>query len=556
MKRLLAVLMLAVLMTSLLAGCGDKGRENVSTATGDKTAANENKTASKEEGLIPITFSRAQDSSMETDIFAKMKDTTYDKNLWTDLIAEKLGFDVKYLWIASSADLQTQKFNAAMASGEIPDIVCVGKSDLKQLVESDLVIDLKPYFDKYASDFVKNLIASAGDASIKAATYDGVQYGLPYVDCDLETAQMLWLRQDWMEKLNLQAPKSMDELKNILGAFKEYAGDGAVGLSVSNDIYGNTFDIKGWSNGYGAYPGYWIKDASGNLEYGSTTPKMKEALGGLAELYKEGLLDPEFYVNDSDKAKEALVNGKCGAMYGYHAASLWPLQDTIDADPNADWMPYMLPMKEAGEKITPGIHMCTGSWYAVSKNCKNPEALIQMLNLYCEKVLDPELNEYKVYANPGDGLEGVWRLSPVTINSPNKNQVTAQAIAEPLKTGDPGKLTGEQYSMWDYSYKALKGDKTLWGWNRVFGENGSQQLLMSYQNSSNVELIYDNFVGAPGEIMASTKSTLDDMLDQEFLKIIAGQSSLDSFDKVVSDWKAAGGDKITAEVNEWYSQNK
>ena len=77
-----------------------------------------------------------------------------------------------------------------------------------------------------------------------------------------------------------------------------------------------------------------------------------------------------------------------------------------------------------------------------------------MLNLYCEKVLDPELNEYAVYANPGDGLEGVWRLTPVTINSPNKNQVTAKAIEEPLKTGDPGDLTGEQYSMWEYSYKA------------------------------------------------------------------------------------------------------
>lgn len=48
---------------------------------------------------------------------------------------------------------------------------------------------------------------------------------------------------------------------------------------------------------------------------------MKEALGSLAALFQEGLIDPEFYVNDNDKAKEALVNGKCGAMYGYHAGS-------------------------------------------------------------------------------------------------------------------------------------------------------------------------------------------------------------------------------------------
>ena len=33
------------------------------------------------------------------------------------------------------------------------------------------------------------------------------------------------------------------------------------------------------------------------------------------------------------------------------------------------------------------------------------------------------------------------------------------------------------------------GDTQLWGWNRVFGADGSQQLLMNYQNDSNVELV-------------------------------------------------------------------
>ena len=129
---------------------------------------------------------------------------------------------------------------------------------------------------------------------------------------------MLWLRQDWMDELGLKAPETLDELKEILKTFKEHAGSGGVGLAVSNDIYGNNFDIKGWCNAYGAYPKYWIDDGSGKLVYGSTTPEMKEALGSLAELFQEGLIDPEFYVNDNDKTKEALVNGKCGAMYGYH----------------------------------------------------------------------------------------------------------------------------------------------------------------------------------------------------------------------------------------------
>ena len=56
--------------------------------------------------------------------------------------------------------------------------------------------------------------------------------------------------------------------------------------------------------------------------------------------------------------------------------------------------------------------------------------------------------------------------------------------------------------------------------------------------------------------MTAKKSTLDDMLDQTFLKIISGQEKIDAFDKVVEEWKNAGGNDMTAEVNEWYSSNK
>ena len=125
-----------------------------------------------------------------------------------------------------------------------------------------------------------------------------------------------------------------------------------------------------------------------------------------------------------------------------------------------------------------------------------------------------------------------------------------------MKTGDPGDLAGEQYSMWEYSYAAQNGDRTMWGWNRVFGAGGSQELLIEYQNSENVELVYDEFVAAPGEIMAERKTTLDDMLDQTFIKIISGQESLDAFDAVVEEWTNAGGQEMTDEVNEWYNANK
>jgi len=44
--------------------------------------------------LIPITFCRTADPLVEANVFANMEGATYEKNIWTDLIAEKLGYEV------------------------------------------------------------------------------------------------------------------------------------------------------------------------------------------------------------------------------------------------------------------------------------------------------------------------------------------------------------------------------------------------------------------------------------------------------------------------------
>ena len=104
--------------------------------------------------------------------------------------------------------------------------------------------------------------------------------------------------------------------------------------------------------------------------------------------------------------------------------------------------------------------------------------------------------------------------------------------------------------------KAQNGDTQLWGWNRVFGADGSQQLLMSYQDDSNVELVYDQFFERPGEVDDHKEPRWMICWIRYLSKIIAGQEPLDSFDSVVEQWSAAGGQDMTDEVNEWYASSK
>lgn len=550
MRACSALLAGVVLMTGLLTGCGGKAETNETNQTNDNanvseavSDAGENSESSSGD-LVPISFARTTDASIESNIFAQI-DASWEDNLWNDLYADEVGVQVVYKWVATDADQGRQRLNGAIASGDIPDVCQVDKTTMKQMADAGLIIDIAPYFEEYASDRLKKLIDDAGSRCIEAATFGGTQYGFPFVDCDIETADMLWIRQDWLDQAGLEVPTSIDELENVMKAFAGIAGDGAVGMRIAN-----TANIPGFFNGYEVYPGYWTVAEDGTLQYDKATEKMKEPLAKLAQWYQDGLLDKEFFVKDDASSIEPLVAGKCGVVYAWHAYGLYPLQDSASADPEADWKPFSIVPSEEGATVKPGIRMATNSWYVVSSKCEHPEKFIEMMNLYCEKSFGDDTAEYAKYINPGGDMEGLWRLSPVSLNTPNKNQITTGKVIDAMAGGATEGMNGEETNMYNYCKANVDGDRSLWGWNIEFNAGGSQTVLISYQDANN--LVYDEFYGAPTDTMTAKSSTLEAMLDEAIVKIVSGQMSVDEYDSVIENWKAAGGEQMIQEVNDWY----
>lgn len=66
----------------------------------------------------------------------------------------------------------------------------------------------------------------------------------------------------------------------------------------------------------------------------------------------------------------------------------------------------------------------------------------------------------------------------------------------------------------------------------------------------------DMFTGPSTPTMQSKLDYLKKIELQTFNEIIYGKKPADSFDKFVNDWKSAGGDKMTQEVNDWYKNTK
>jgi putative aldouronate transport system substrate-binding protein len=90
-----------------------------------------------------------------------------------------------------------------------------------------------------------------------------------------------------------------------------------------------------------------------------------------------------------------------------------------------------------------------------------------------------------------------------------------------------------------------------WAYLKIFGP--SQSVYSAFDEGLKVNaIVWNAFTGVPTPTMVTRLSTLDDMRNETFTRIIMGELPISAFDTFVADWKRQGGDDITKEVNDWY----
>lgn len=477
---------------------------------------------------------------------------SYEKNIWNDLYEKELGVKVKYKWIAKNNEDYTSKLNLSFASGDIPDIMIVSASQLKQINDSDLAQDLKITFEKETSELTKNILTKEGNAPFNASTFDGKLIGLPCMGAGMgDNSQFIWMRTDWLKKLNLTQPKTMDDVLKISTAFTKQDPDGngkndTFGLAITKDLYGVVGGLEGFFAGFHAYPNKWIKDSSGNIVYGGIQPEVKDGLKRLNEMYKRGEIDPEFLVKAFDKIAEAVSSEKVGMTYGAQFISAWPLAQSKTTNKNADWNPYLIVSNDNKPAVNL-VDMPVSSWYIVNKHYKHPEVLVRMMNVYT-KFYTEKYGEY----GDKDG-KALWKLSPINTDIPGKNQDDQLAIDTAYKTGDMSKLNIRQGTIYKTVDKYIKdGNIDSYGFYKIFGPGGpgevSQAGVRYYKEHNLVKL--QEFFGPPTKNMDLKGSVIGNIQTEAYIKIILGEKDINSFDDFVKQWKSLGGDDITKEANE------
>lgn len=498
----------------------------------------------------PITINVVRTMESTTKFDTNYPETySLEVNVWSHAYEDMLGIKLNYLWTPPS-DTYATKWTTAMASGDLPDMGVVDAATYLTLVEAGLVEDMTDIFDQYASDYYKAQIEAENGVSVDFMTFDGRMLGLPITGATPDSANFLFIRKDWLDQVGMEAPTTIDELIEVARAFKDaqLGGPDTYGICMGPYEFSGQCDWEGFLNGYKAYYNIWVKTDDGKLGYSTIQPEMREALLGMQQLYKEGLISTEFAVNGN--ITEDLVSDKVGIAYGTYWAPIMAIQDEMNNNPDSEWMALELPTIDGSKATTQAWgNGAPSSFFFVRKGYEHPEAAVKMLNLGFKldteepmKYNFHEESQIQVHAYRIAGLWEPWR-------NVNNNELVWSA----LETGDTSALSENNMDMYNNIVKYREGtlEREKIGYMLVNETTGSTYSIINQMNEEG-RIILSEYKTLPSQEFTETLNLLDYDMMQVMTRVIAGED-ISSYDKAVENWLANGGQELTDEVNAWYA---
>ncbi|MGG6309336.1 extracellular solute-binding protein [Paenibacillus macerans] len=572
-RKTLTMLMSVTLAGSLLlAGCSSGNSNGEAAGPGNNGSAKpdvvtENPAAFKFDPPVTVHAATRYQQQSETDF--KPGESVED-NQHLRWMKEKLGIDVKFDFIVPTLEDYTTKMRLLLSGGSpLPDTFIATVDLATDMINAGKAMPLNELMDKYNSPQLKELYENYPEV-LYPVTREGKIYGIPNMFA-MDEGSVMWIREDWLQAAGKEAPKTIDELGEVLKAFTENDPD----QNGKNDTFGMAVSLKdspfSWMSSAdpiaGAYSDYmpsltsiteyWVEDENGELAYSAIRPEQKDFLAKLADWNKNGYIDPEAGIKDPAKAAEMAASGKAGVIFGPYWMDGYPLKEV------KGFKAYPLPSGpdgQVGRAEKPLVHDYT----MISKDFDHPEAVLGYIN----KLFSLNFGESDPYFSDDfkngyhEGYDYVVHDGKVVRNNYDAAGVPQDKWPNP---NDPTVSYGPFFPFNEAPLVPYLGDGAF----QKFEENpdaepanlmeASTKALTERQLSAglvrvsqNDSAILNKFNGAPTATMQSKGELLLKLARESYLKIIMGAEPVDYFDTFVEQWKKNGGDQVTKEVNDWY----
>lgn len=397
MKRIFALLLTAVLVLSLLVGCGsgssDKPDDKTSPDQENAEFVYDSSKASWEQDTSPIELEWFVAYDW-IDLGFDPDNNEFDKWIYTDT-----GITIKYT-IGSQ-----EKLNVLMATGNLPDIVTYDavSTERENMENSGMLLPLDDLMEKYApdmqvSDGMMNWYRNENDGK----WYVWVSYFSDLEEYEkegvsLESHNMNYARKDIMEALNID-PASMTTKEGFIAALQTvkdsgYTYNGQTVIPFIGD------EVEYLAEQFGMDR----EDAEGNLLNAKRQPEYLEALLFLNEIYTKGLSTDEIFTMDTTLRRQLVTSGSVFA--GLRQNYLNGKDDLFYTDNNALMMGVGHITGDSGKEaiVSPST---TAGWAAtmITTNCKNPQRAISLLSFLTQP--DVSLSYYYGGVNGYDIIDG------------------------------------------------------------------------------------------------------------------------------------------------------
>ncbi|KRF05508.1 hypothetical protein ASG89_20485 [Paenibacillus sp. Soil766] len=537
---------------------GEKGTENSPVTADQKGAAAAEaiqKGTYKFETPVTITTVKATDATM------KFKNgETMESNVHTKWAHDELGIDLKVLWQVPGEQFNTKLRLMLTANESLPDVLTTQDMTLlDELIQSGKYRDITADFEKYASPNMKSIYNST-PLNWSQVTYGGKKMALPNFANAGNDNPVMWIRQDWLDKLGMKAPKTFEELEAVMQAFldKKPGGNNNVipfGASFgsggsSPNPFTSWLGETSWVFGaFGTVPYQWL-EKDGKLVHGSTLPAMKDGLAKLRDWYSKGYISKEAGLHDENKLAEMIAQGRVGIVVSPYWMGGWPTTDLMKNVPGASMKPYPLPTLN-GKIMARDTNYLRGGML-VKKDFGHVDALFLYLNRIFTFVNAEEGSEF---------VNGWYKDYDYTIKADGSVSTNEKDIPG-------GKISSAKYLLIEPKnpFSGLKTSANLSRGQAPKTPAEKRAATGIPENLKAAEIVDDGwksgiyipqaYTGANTATMQSKGGLLVKLEGDTFISMVYGKKSVDDFDNFVKEWKGLGGEEITKEVNDWYQKTK
>ena len=334
------------------------------------------------------------------------------------------GLDVSMLGEATA----NEKINIMMASGDLPDIfnmtVSQYDSNLMGAVSDGILLDMAPLLEENAPDY--NAFLNA-DTELHDSAYNADGTLCQFVGSNVPVVTKgLLIRQDWLDKLNMQAPTTFDELTQVLEAFKNEMGATMPLLTNFDCETGLTPFFNVNFAGFRSVGYQLTAPDSGEVVCTYASEGFINYLNYLHELNQKGILTEDFMSTGREYGnwESSYYSGAAG-VWADNCKELDPAVRANGADPDWKISAFALTGEETSHVSEKTVRSMQGNNF-ITTACSNPEAAMKMFN-YCYTDDGIDLVLYGVkdlsYTGEGDEIqftdvmtnnENGWSLSTAT----------------------------------------------------------------------------------------------------------------------------------------------